>query len=207
MTRRKRINSYANFRRQASSFYSSARKNVSVRAGIKALANFEKLFNKATKSKNLNYAKLEVFSLSQLRKMGYTDKAIYNKLNNYYRSKGKQLMLDVGDNKSFTKAIRSIKKSKTGANLYSGRVIPKTEKSKEKMAYTILRKVANTTSKDSFANRVLDDYQKGYYNAYQLRSLVSNFTASAGSYFEGEDLNKVTYIIKGYNDDLGELRA
>lgn len=195
---KRKTNSYLRFKRQASSFYSSARRSLSLRAGIKALANFELKYQKATKSKNLNYAKLEVFSLSQLRKMGFTDKTIYNKLNNYYRKEGRQLMLDISDNKSFTKAIRSLKTRR----LYSSRVIPTTERSKEKLAYTKLKQIADRTSKDSFANQILSDYQKGYVNAYQLRATMSKFTSNAGQYLEPDDLDKVTYIIEGYNNNL-----
>lgn len=190
--RQQKINRYAN----------NLLKKYSLKGGISKLSkvsiDYFKKIERAKKSTTLTYAKLEVFSLSQLRKMGYSDKSIYNKLNNYYRKEGRQLMLDKQDDKSFSRAIRGVKKGR----LYSGRVIVKTERNREKLAYNKLKKIAEKTSKDSFANQVLDSYQKGYMNSYQLNTTMSKFTANAGAYLEKDDLDKVTYLINGYNDEL-----
>lgn len=195
---RKKIKTKIKLLSTSSSFYRNATRRLSISGGIKRLAEFETKFARATKSKSLTYSKLEVFSLSQLKKMGYSTKSIYNKLNSYYRKEGRQLMLDKTDEKSFTRAIRDLKKGK----LYSSRVIVKTERSREKLAYNKLKKIAEKTSSDSFANQVLDSYQKGYMNSYQLNTTMSKFTANAGAYLEPDDLDKVTYIIQDYNNEL-----
>lgn len=191
--RQNQINKYAN----------NLLKRYSLKQGVKGISKAMQVYlnkiEKARKSTTLTYAKLEVFNYSDLKKMGYTNKAIYNKLNAYYRKEGRQLMLDKTDTKSMSKIIRKLKK---GGKLISSRIIVKTERSKEKLAYKTLKQITNKLGDDNFAGRLLDDYQKGYINAYQLNASVSKFTSNAGNYFQENDLNKITYIVNDYNDEL-----
>ena len=198
MVKKIKVKSYANFRKQVGKFYNSARKNVSLRAGYKALLNFEKKWDKATKSKNLNYAKLEVFSLSQLKKMGFTDKAIYNKLNAYYRKEGRQLTLDITDTKKFSKTIIDVHKGR----VREGKKIPITFRTKEKDNYNNLKKFARQLGTNSTANKILQQYNRGEISWWGLNSVMHSYANNITMYEDESTLNnaEIDYLIKDYND-------
>ena len=146
-------------------------------------------------AKRLTYLELRNTSYKKLLKK-YSVKTIYKKLNNFYRSEGRQLTLDIKDTKKLSKTISDLNKGR----VRQGKVIPKTARKLEKSNYQNLRTIAKELGADSFAAKMLGNYERGEMAWYQLDKAMHNYTADVGAYEGDITINeKVSYIVSGYN--------
>lgn len=174
-----------------------------IKTAINIIKTVEKIDNtvKATR-KVLKYADLYKYSFSTLKKMGFSEKVITNKLRRFYLNEGRQLILNPEMGQTVSSALRKLKYGR----LTQGVLIPKTARTNLKNDIKSLEKLEKYFGNNSFANKLLTSYRKGEMNFAQLHNSVQRFTNNIEQY---EDKNvtsdEINLIIDSYNPEINAM--
>lgn len=154
----------------------------------------------------LTYKILKGNSYANLIKMGFKPEQILNKLARFYLKEGRQLIIPriVKDGKTLFdyKALRKAVNDLNKGRVRMGKVIDVTIQAKNKLNIKSLKQAIRTLGKDSFANKLYNEYLGGEVNVYQLDKSVYNYINNMAEYEPkyNVDKNNLTPIIEGYNE-------
>ena len=128
----------------------------------------------------------------------YVNRKIKGKLSDYYLYKEqKQLLLGEDDAKEIIKALNQFRKGRMYKNTKD---ISKYSLSHAKEDIKSLKRLAKYFGKNSTANKILDDYQKGFNNIYQMNARLQKYVANYEKYEGNINLKFVPQItVYGYS--------
>lgn len=126
----------------------------------------------------LTYAILKTKSYSQLKRMGATDKQIQAKVSAFYLKEGRQLIVNERAGQTLSKALSGIKKG----NVRQGVDIHRTAKKDLKDNLKNLRTVRGILGKESFANKLITQYERGELSVFQLKWAAKRYASMPESY-------------------------
>lgn len=143
----------------------------------------------------VTYKDLETKSYSQLIKEGATKEQLLNKVSNYYLKEQRVLTINESEGKTLSRAIRLLKKG----NVSQGEWIHDTMIEQTKIDVKLLKQITRTIGKDSFAGTLLNEYQNGEVNVYQLNSAIQKYASNPAMYEEENGVEDVELLVEGYN--------
>ena len=149
----------------------------------------------------LTYELLKTLSLSKLKRMGFSEKQILNKLSKLYLKEQRQLIINENTGQTLSKALRLLKKGKVS----QGNWIQKTAVTNLKNDVSNLEKLSKYFGKDSFASKMLNQYQRGEINVYRLHNAMYSYVNNIAEY-EGKEItsSKIFAIIDNYSPEVFE---
>ena len=147
----------------------------------------------------LTYDLLKTLSLSKLKRMGFNEKQILNKLSKLYLREQRQLIINANTGQTLSKALRLLKKGKVS----QGNWIQTAAWSNLKDDIKKLNKLSKYFGKDSFASKLLNQYQRGEINVYRLHNSMYTYVNNLSEY-EGKEItsSKIFAIIDNYSPEI-----
>lgn len=143
----------------------------------------------------VTYKDLETKSYSRLLKEGATKEQLLNKVSNYYLKEQRVLTINESEGKTLSRAIKLLKRG----NVSQGTWIHDTMIDKTKGDVKLLKQITKSLGKDSFASTLLNEFQNGEINPYQLNTAISKYASNPAMY-EGENgIDEVELLVDGYN--------
>lgn len=143
----------------------------------------------------VTYKDLETKSYSTLIKEGATKEQLLNKVSNYYLKEQRILTIDEKEGKTLSRAIKLLKRG----NVSQGTWIHDTQYETTKNDVKILKQIKNSIGKDSFAGKILNEYQNGEINPYQLNSIIHSYASNPAQYEKEEGVDEIELLVDGYN--------
>lgn len=149
----------------------------------------------------LTYELLKTLSLSKLKRMGFSEKQILNKLSKLYLREQRQLIVNENTKNTLSNALRKLKRGKYDQGVY----IQKTAVSNLKNDVKNLNTLSKYFGKDSFASKLLDQYQRGEINVYRLHNAMYSYVNNISEY-EGKEItsSKIFAIVDNYSPEIFE---
>lgn len=149
----------------------------------------------------LTYELLKTLSLSKLKRMGFSEKQILNKLSKLYLREQRQLIINENTKNTLSNALRKLKRGKYDQGVY----IQKTAVSNLKNDVKNLNTLSKYFGKDSFASKLLDQYQRGEINVYRLHNAMYSYVNNISEY-EGKEItsSKIFAIVDNYSPEIFE---
>ena len=149
----------------------------------------------------LTYELLKTLSLSKLKKMGFSEKQILNKLSKLYLREQRQLIVNENTKNTLSNALRKLKRGKYDQGVW----IQKTAVTNLKNDVSNLEKLSKYFGKDSFASKMLNQYQRGEINVYRLHNAMYSYVNNINEY-EGKEItsSKIFAIIDNYSPEVFE---
>lgn len=144
----------------------------------------------------VTYKDLATKSYSALLKEGATENQILNKLSNFYLKEQRILTINEKEGKTLSRALRLLKRG----NVSQGTWIPETQYEKTKKDVKVLKQISKTIGKKSFANRILDEFQNGAINSYQLNSIMHSYANNPAQYEDKEGIEEIELLVDDYNN-------
>ena len=144
----------------------------------------------------LTYDLLKTLSLSKLKRMGFSEKQILNKLSKLYLKEQRQLIINENTGQTLSNALRLLKKGKVS----QGNWIQTTALSNLKNDVKNLNNLSKYFGKDSFASKLLNQYQRGEINVYRLHNSMYSYVNNLQEY-ESKDItnSKIQALVDNYN--------
>lgn len=147
----------------------------------------------------LTYELLKSLSYKQLIKAGFSEKQILTKLSKFYLKEQRQLIINEEKGLTIERALRQLKKGKVD----QGNWIIKTALNTLKKDIADLQRLSKYFGKNSFANDILRQYQRGEINIYKLHNSMYTYSNNLAQYETKEVKNKeINILIDSYNPDL-----
>ena len=143
----------------------------------------------------ITYKDLETKSYSQLLKKGATKEQILNKVSNYYLKEQRVLTINEKEGKTLSRAIKLLKRG----NVSQGIWIPETQYETTKSDVKILKQIKKIIGEDSFASKILNEFQNGEINPYQLNHIMHRYANNPAQYEDKEGIDEVELLVEGYN--------
>lgn len=152
-------------------------------------------------SGRLTYALLKKLSLSALKKAGFTEPQILKKLSKLYLKEQRQLIISENTGKTLSNALRLLKRGKYTQGVW----VQKTAVTNLKNDVSNLEKLSKYFGKDSFASKLLNQYQRGEINVYRLHNAMYSYTNNLAEY-EGKSItdSKIQAVVDNYSPDVFE---
>ena len=152
-------------------------------------------------SGRLTYELLKTLSLSKLKRMGFSEKQILNKLSKLYLREQRQLIINENTKNTLSNALRKLKRGKYDQGVY----IQKTAVSNLKNDVKNLNNLSKYFGEDSFASKLLNQYQRGEINVYRLHNAMYSYVNNIAEY-EGKEItdSKIFAIIDNYSPEIFE---
>ena len=149
----------------------------------------------------LTYDLLKTLSLSKLKKMGFSEKQILNKLSKLYLREQRQLIINENTKNTLSNALRKLKRGKYDQGVW----IQKTAVTNLKNDVKNLNNLSKYFGKDSFASKLLNQYQRGEINVYRLHNAMYTYVNNLSEY-EGKEItsSKIFAIIDNYSPEIFE---
>ena len=149
----------------------------------------------------LTYDLLKTLSLSKLKKMGFSEKQILNKLSKLYLREQRQLIVNENTKNTLSNALRKLKRGKYDQGVW----IQKTAVTNLKNDVKNLNNLSKYFGKDSFASKLLNQYQRGEINVYRLHNAMYSYVNNINEY-EGKEItsSKIFAIIDNYSPEIFE---
>ena len=144
----------------------------------------------------ITYKDLATKSYSQLIREGATENQILSKVSSFYLKEQRILTINEQEGKTLSRAIRLLKRG----NVSQGTWIPETQYETTKKDVKALKKISKTIGNNSFASRILDEYENGAINPYQLNSIMHSYANNPAQYEEKEGIEEIELLVEGYND-------
>ena len=146
----------------------------------------------------LTYDLLKTLSLSKLKRMGFSEKQILNKLSKLYLKEQRQLIINENTKNTLSNALRKLKRGKYDQGVW----IHKTAISNLKNDIKNLNNLSKYFGKDSFASKLLNEYQRGEINVYRLHNAMYTYVNNLSEYeSKGITSNNIFTIIDNYNPE------
>lgn len=139
----------------------------------------------------VTYKDLQNKSYKQLIKEGAKEEQIQKKLSDLYLKNDRQLIINEKEGYTLSKALKELKKGR----VTQGVLIEKTARSNVKKDVTALKKASKLMGKNSYANKVYTQYQRGEINIYQLNNFLYKYTDNPAKYEESINGNSDVEII------------
>ena len=149
----------------------------------------------------LTYELLKTLSLSKLKRMGFSEKQILNKLSKLYLKEQRQLIVNENTKNTLSNALRKLKRGKYDQGVY----IQKTAISNLKNDVKNLNNLSKYFGEDSFATKLLNQYQRGEINVYRLHNAMYSYVNNISEY-ECKEItsSKIFAIIDNYSPEIFE---
>ena len=149
----------------------------------------------------LTYELLKTLSLSKLKRMGFSEKQILNKLSKLYLREQRQLIINENTKNTLSNALRKLKRGKYDQGIW----IQKTAVTNLKNDVKNLNNLSKYFGKDSFASKLLNQYQRGEINVYRLHNAMYTYVNNLSEY-EGKEItsSKIFAIIDNYSPEIFE---
>ena len=149
----------------------------------------------------LTYELLKTLSLSKLKRMGFSEKQILNKLSKLYLKEQRQLIVNENTKNTLSNALRKLKRGKYDQGVW----IQKTAVTNLKNDVKNLNNLSKYFGKDSFASKLLNQYQRGEINVYRLHNAMYTYVNNLQEY-EGKDItsSKIFAIIENDSPEIVE---
>ena len=149
----------------------------------------------------LTYELLKTLSLSKLKRMGFSEKQILNKLSKLYLREQRQLIVNENTKNTLSNALRKLKRGKYDQGVW----IQKTAVTNLKNDVSNLNNLSKYFGKDSFASKLLNQYQRGEINVYRLHNAMYTYVNNLSEY-EGKEItsSKIFAIIDNYSPEIFE---
>ena len=149
----------------------------------------------------LTYELLKTLSLSKLKRMGFSEKQIINKLSKLYLREQRQLIINENTKNTLSNALRKLKRGKYDQGIW----IQKTAISNLKNDIKNLNTLSKYFGKDSFASKLLNQYQRGEINVYRLHNAMYSYVNNIAEY-EGKEItsSKILAIVDNYSPEIFE---
>lgn len=144
----------------------------------------------------ITYKDLETKSYSQLLKEGASENQILNKLSNYYLKEQRVLTINEKEGKTLSRALKLLKRG----NVSQGTWIHNTMLETTKNDVKLLKQIVKVIGKDSFANKILHQFQTGESNPYQIHKIMYNYASNPSMYEDKENIDEIELLVEGYND-------
>lgn len=144
----------------------------------------------------ITYKDLETKSYSQLIKEGATKEQIQTKVSNYYLKEQRVLTINEKEGKTLSRAIKLLKKG----NVSQGTWIHETMLDKTKSDVKLLKQITKIIGKDSFAGQLLNEFQRGEKNPYQLHSAMQKYASNPTMYENDNNIDEIELLVDGYNN-------
>ena len=143
----------------------------------------------------VTYKDLETKSYSTLIKEGATEEQLLNKVSNYYLKEQRVLTINESEGKTLSRAIKLLKRG----NVSQGTWIHDTMIEQTKSDVKLLKKITKIIGKDSFAGTILNEYQNGEINVYQMNKSIQKYASNPAMYEGENDIDEVELLVDGYN--------
>ena len=146
----------------------------------------------------LTYELLKTLSLSKLKRMGFSEKQILNKLSKLYLKEQRQLIVNENTGQTLSNALRKLKRGKYDQGVW----IQTTALSNLKNDVKNLNNLSKYFGKDSFASKLLNQYQRGEINVYRLHNSMYSYVNNLQEY-ESKDItnSKIQALVDNYDPD------
>ena len=144
----------------------------------------------------LTYELLKTLSLSKLKRMGFSEKQILNKLSKLYLREQRQLIINENTKNTLSNALRKLKRGKYDQGVW----IQKTAVTNLKNDISNLEKLSKYFGEDSLSTKLLNQYQRGEINVYRLHNSMYSYVNNLQEY-ESKDItnNKIQALVDNYN--------
>ena len=147
----------------------------------------------------LTYELLKTLSLSKLKRMGFSEKQILNKLSKLYLREQRQLIINENTKNTLSNALRKLKRGKYDQGIW----IQKTAVTNLKNDISNLEKLSKYFGEDSLSTKLLNQYQRGEINVYRLHNSMYTYVNNLSEY-EGKEItsSKIFAIIDNYSPEI-----
>ena len=144
----------------------------------------------------LTYDLLKTLSLSKLKRMGFSEKQILNKLSKLYLREQRQLIINENTKNTLSNALRKLKRGKYDQGVW----IQKTAVTNLKNDISNLEKLSKYFGEDSLSTKLLNQYQRGEINVYRLHNSMYSYVNNLQEY-ESKDItnSKIQALVDNYN--------
>lgn len=143
----------------------------------------------------VTYKDLETKSYSQLIKEGATKEQLLNKVSNYYLKEQRVLTINENEGKTLSRAIKLLKRG----NVSQGIWIHDTQLEQTKQDVSFLKKASKIVKGEGFASKILNEYQTGQINPYQLNHIMYKYSQNPAQYEKEEDVDEIDILVEGFN--------
>ena len=146
----------------------------------------------------LTYDLLKTLSISKLKRMGFSEKQILNKLSKLYLKEQRQLIINENTKNTLSNALRKLKRGKYDQGVW----IQKTAVTNLKNDISNLEKLSKYFGEDSLSTKLLNQYQRGEINVYRLHNSMYSYVNNLQEY-ESKDItnSKIQALVDNYNPD------
>lgn len=167
-----------------------------ITAVAKAVAEgFKTAKNIVAKPGKLTYDMLKKYSYKELIKKGFSESTILSKVSDYYLKNQRILTINNLEGKTLSRALKLLKRG----NVSQGVWIEKTQYDITKLDVRALKKISKSIGKDSFANKILTEFQNGEINPYQLNHILHSYASNPSQYESANKVDTVELLVKDYN--------
>ena len=143
----------------------------------------------------VTFKDLATKSYSRLIKEGATESQILNTLSNFYLKEQRILTINESEGKTISRALKLLKRG----NVSQGTWIPDTMVQTTKTDVKLMKKINSALHKNSWIGGILNEYQTGKINSYQLHHIVDRYSQNPALYEKEEDIDQVELLVEGYN--------
>lgn len=143
----------------------------------------------------VTYKDLETKSYSTLIKEGATKEQLLNKVSNYYLKEQRVLTINEKEGKTLSRAIKLLKRG----NVSQGTWIHDTQIDQTRTDVSFLKKASKITKGKGFASKILNEFQTGQINPYQLNHIMHSYAQNPAMYEEQENVEEIELLVEGYN--------
>lgn len=148
-----------------------------------------------SKPGKLTYDMLKKYSYKELIKKGFSESTILSKVSDYYLKNQRILTINEAEGKTISRALKLLKRG----NVSQGVWIEKTQYDITKLDVRTLKKISSAIGKDSFANKILTEFQNGLINPYQLNKIIHSYASNPAQYEKSDKVETVELLVKDYN--------